>query len=97
MGTRDNYETVTRVMQAFVAQRTWQQAELARHVEVQPRALRSLGTTSPGSSSISNLTGGPRKPGQVDASVFATGIIDAIQKWPTITLKNVKIDKISEF
>jgi len=45
MGTRDNYETVTRVMQAFVAQRTWQQAELARHVEVQPRALRSLLTS----------------------------------------------------
>ena len=32
MGTRDNYETITRVMQAFVARRTWQQAELSRHV-----------------------------------------------------------------
>ena len=41
MGTRDNYETVTRVMQAFVAQRTWPQAELARHVDVQPQALRN--------------------------------------------------------
>ena len=42
MGSRDNYETVTRVIQAFAGQRTWQQAELARHVGIQPRALRRL-------------------------------------------------------
>lgn len=42
MGARDNYETVTRVIQAFAGNHTWKQAELARHVGVQPRALRTL-------------------------------------------------------
>lgn len=45
MGTRDNYETVTRVMQAFVAERTWKQVDLARHVEIGTPALRRLLTS----------------------------------------------------
>jgi predicted DNA-binding transcriptional regulator YafY len=42
MGARDHYETITRVIQAFAGQRTWQQAELARAVGIQPRRLRTL-------------------------------------------------------
>jgi predicted DNA-binding transcriptional regulator YafY len=42
MGSRDNYETVTRVIQAFAGCRTWKQAELAKHVGIQARALRRL-------------------------------------------------------
>lgn len=42
MGTRDNYETITRVIQAFAVQHTWAQAELARKVGVGTPALRRL-------------------------------------------------------
>ena len=42
MGTRDNYETVTRIMQAFVRDNTWAQKDLARHVGVEVPALRRV-------------------------------------------------------
>ena len=42
MGTRDNYESVTRAIQAFASQHTWQQAELARRVGIGTPALRRL-------------------------------------------------------
>jgi len=34
MGTKNAYETITRVVQAFTTARTWKQADLARSVEV---------------------------------------------------------------
>jgi len=42
MGARGNYETVVLVIQAFVEQRTWRQAELARRAEVEPRRIRRV-------------------------------------------------------
>lgn len=42
MGARDNYETITRVIQAFSAQGTWSQAELARKVGVGTPALKRV-------------------------------------------------------
>lgn len=40
MGRRKGVETAVAIMEAFRARRTWTQAELARHVEITPRALR---------------------------------------------------------
>lgn len=40
MGRRTSTETIVAIVQAFLAQRTWQQAELARRVEVQVPTLR---------------------------------------------------------
>lgn len=42
MGTRSNFETLTKVVQAFADQCDWRQAELARRVGVEPRRLRQL-------------------------------------------------------
>lgn len=42
MGARDSFESVTKVMQAFAGLRTWRQADLARRVGLEPRALRKL-------------------------------------------------------
>jgi predicted DNA-binding transcriptional regulator YafY len=42
VGTRDNYETVARIMQAFVRENTWAQKALARHVGVEVPALRRV-------------------------------------------------------
>lgn len=42
MGTRSHYESVTRVVQAFVARSTWTQAELARQIGVESRAVKRL-------------------------------------------------------
>ncbi len=41
MGARSAAETVSKVLAAFLRQRTWQQAELAAELEVSTRALRS--------------------------------------------------------
>ncbi|MGH7283244.1 MAG: helix-turn-helix transcriptional regulator [Polyangiaceae bacterium] len=40
MGTKSSTETVIAILQAFLARRTWGQAELARHVDVGSPALR---------------------------------------------------------
>src|SRR5205814_1411420 len=40
MGQRTSTESIVAIVQAFLAQRTWRQAELARHVGVQTPALR---------------------------------------------------------
>jgi predicted DNA-binding transcriptional regulator YafY len=40
MGARSQAETVASILIAFLHQRTWQQAELARHVELTTRRLR---------------------------------------------------------
>lgn len=42
MGTRSNYETLTRVVQAFAGQSVWRQVELARQVGVESRRLRQV-------------------------------------------------------
>lgn len=42
MGAREDFETVTRVIQAFAGQRTWCQAELARHIGIEARRLRKV-------------------------------------------------------
>lgn len=42
MGTKSNFETLTRVVQAFADEDTWKQADLARHVDVEPRRLRQV-------------------------------------------------------
>lgn len=41
MGARSAAETVSHVLAAFLRQRTWQQAELARVLEVSPRTIRN--------------------------------------------------------
>lgn len=41
MGKRSAAETVSRVFWAFIQERTWKQAALARHVDVSVRALRT--------------------------------------------------------
>lgn len=40
MGQRSQSETIVKIFQAFLAQRTWRQPELARHVGVQTHALK---------------------------------------------------------
>jgi predicted DNA-binding transcriptional regulator YafY len=40
MGQRSKTETVVAILQAFLQQRTWRQAELARHVDIGVAALR---------------------------------------------------------
>lgn len=42
MGARGNYQTVTKVIQAFAAQRTWSQAALARRVGVESRRIKDI-------------------------------------------------------
>lgn len=39
MGTRSSTETITAILKAFLDQRTWRQAELARHVGVLPPVI----------------------------------------------------------
>lgn len=40
MGQRSQSETIVKIFQAFLAQRTWRQPELARHVGIQTHALK---------------------------------------------------------
>jgi predicted DNA-binding transcriptional regulator YafY len=40
VGQRSNTETIAAILKAFLDQRTWKQADLARHVGVQPAAIR---------------------------------------------------------
>lgn len=40
MGQRSQSESIVKIFQAFLAQRTWRQPDLARHVGIQPNALR---------------------------------------------------------
>ena len=42
MGTRDQYETVTKVIRAFADCHTWRQSELARHLGIESRRLRTI-------------------------------------------------------
>jgi predicted DNA-binding transcriptional regulator YafY len=42
MGTRDQYETVTGVVKAFADSNVWKQAELARHLQIESRRLRTI-------------------------------------------------------
>lgn len=85
MGTRDNYETVTRVMQAFVAQRTWKQAELAREVGVQPRALRALLTSLAASGMpLDKEEEHPHVYWSVAAHWFPGGVIFDLNDWQVL-------------
>ena len=39
MGQRSNTETIIAILKAFLDRKSWQQAELARHVGVQPATI----------------------------------------------------------
>lgn len=42
MGQRSNTETIVAILKAFLDQRTWKQADLARLVGVQPATIDAL-------------------------------------------------------
>lgn len=42
VGARENFESISLVVQGFAGRSTWTQAELARHVGIEARALRRL-------------------------------------------------------
>lgn len=85
MGVRDNYESITRVVQAFAGQRTWQQAELARHIGVQPRSLRQLLISlSDSGMPLEKEEEHPHVYWSVPAHWFPGGVIFDIEDWQVL-------------
>ncbi len=85
MGTRDNYETITRVIQAFAGSRTWKQADLARHVGVQTPALRRiLNSLQLASMPLDKQDEHPHVFWSVPRHWFPGGVVFDADDWPVL-------------
>ena len=85
MGTKNTYETITRVVQAFTDLRTWKQADLARRVEVSSvRVAKVLQELVSAGMPLERDEDPPHVYWSVPPHWFPGGVVFSEEDWPVL-------------